>query len=78
MRTFLILALTLTALVAMAAGTEYRQDDVDNSGDNASGDDASGDDASGNDASGDDSTAADSPTGEGENRKFMLIEGVSL
>jgi len=68
MRTFLILALALTALVVVAAGTEYRQDDVDNSGDDASGDDASGDDASGD----------DTPTGEGENRKLMFIQAVSF
>ncbi len=62
----------------MAAGTEYRQDDVDNSGDDASGDDASGDDASGDDASGDDASGDDTPTGEGENRKLMFIQAVSF
>ena len=41
MRTFLIVALALTALVVMAAGSEYRQEDEDYSGDDLPQDDGS-------------------------------------
>jgi hypothetical protein len=72
MRSFLIIALALTALVVMTAGYEYREDDL---GDDASADDASADDASADDASADDLRQDDvsSQTGEGGNRKFFLF-----
>jgi hypothetical protein len=63
MRTFLILALALTALVVMATANEYRQDE-----------EGSGDEGSGLTGSGDDSSQDNDyfPTGEEENRELLF------
>ena len=67
MRSFLIIALALTALVVMTAGYEYREDDL---GDDASADDASADDLRQDDVS--------SQTGERGNRKFYYFQSKLL